>query len=289
VRLVGEPLPGHMTQPVYAYAKFRGLETQGQQERLLYTSLATARRQGNLAPVQELLPKAEKARKARASIQAQIEEEVSIAKEVGANVAVLMEIQRKLSNPEAIKGGEMECWDTNLARFLYRPLHSQERIRIAHCACSLVEALHYRKILHLDVKSGNFLCRTRGNRVELRLADFGAAKRNCYGQPYKQHVCTFRPPETVMTTSAQPVLGPHLDAWGLGITVFEIMCRGHNLCRIINKAGEPQKQEAVLKTIDEYEKKSGRPQVAAVLRGLLDFSPQTRWSAQQAKEALSVL
>jgi hypothetical protein len=289
VRLVGEPLPNHMTQPVYAYAKFRRLETQGQQERLLYTSLATARRQGNLALVQELLPKAEKTRKARASIQAQIEEEVSIAKEVGANVAVLMQIQRKLSNPEAIKGGEMECWDTNLTNYLYRPLHSQDRIHIAHYVCSLIEALHSRKILHLDVKSTNFLCRMNQNQVEIRLVDFGAAKQNCYGQPYKQRVCTFQPPEAVEAKGVQPVIGPPLDAWGLGVTVFEIVCGGHNRSRIINKAGEPQKQEAVLQTIHEYEEKSGQPQVAAVLRGLLDFSPQTRWSAQQAREVLAGL
>jgi serine/threonine protein kinase len=127
------------------------------------------------------------------------------------------------------------------------------------------------------------------NQVEIRLVDFGAAKQNCYGQPYKQRVCTFQPPEAVEAKGVQPVIGPPLDAWGLGVTVFEIVCGGHNRSRIINKAGEPQKQEAVLQTIHEYEEKSGQPQVAAVLRGLLDFSPQTRWSAQQAREVLAGL
>ena len=287
VRLVGEALPNHIALPVYACARFRKLEIQDQEKRFLYANITSARLQGNFALAQELLSKAREERRERASIQAQIEEEVSIAKEVGANVAVLMHIQRKLSDPTTIKGVEMECWEATLAQYLCQSLHAQDRVRIAHHVCSLIETLHARRILHLDVKSTNFLCRKKQNQVEIRLSDFGATQRGCYGKPYKYHVCTFRPPETVETRGVQPMLGPQLDTWGLGVTVFEIMCGGRNRHRITNKTGEPQKQEAVLQTIRAYEQQSGRPRVAAVLRGLLDFSPQTRWTAQRAREALA--
>lgn len=287
-RLLGEALPNHIPLPVYAYAKFRGLKIQSQQERLLYTSIAAAHGQNNIALAQELLTKVEKAKRERATIQTQIEEEVSFATEIGANAAVLMLIQRKASAPGSIKGIEMECWDTNLSRYLCQPLYLRDRLRIAHRVCSLIETLHSRKILHLDVKGTNFLCKIDQNQMRIRLADFGATKQNCYGQPYTHHICTFRPPETVETNGVQPVLGPPLDTWGLGVTVFEIICGGNNRNRIVNnKTGEPQKQVVVLQTIQEYEQQSGQPQVATVLRGLLDFSPQTRWSAQQAREALA--
>jgi serine/threonine protein kinase len=86
-----------------------------------------------------------------------------------------------------------------------------------------------------------------------------------------------------------PQLGPWLDVWGLGVTVFEIFCGYNTFSRIVDKNGEPHPQRTVMNAINEYESSGGHPKVAAVLRGLLDFSPKTRWSAQQAKEAFATM
>jgi tRNA A-37 threonylcarbamoyl transferase component Bud32 len=288
-RLIGEALPNHIDSPVYAYAKFKALARQRQAEQLLSTCLTKAHVRSDFRREKRLRSKLETTSLIGTSIQAKIEEEAAISQGAGSDVAVPMWIQRKTFNPGAIKGIEMGYWDINLSNFLRNPLTQKTRIRTAYCVCSLIATLHVRNILHLDVKCENLLCRKQDHHIDFRLTDFGTAIRNYHGKPYPGPVSTFRPPEVVRTMENHPQLGPWLDVWGLGVTVFEIFCGYNTFSRIVDKNGEPHPQRTVMNAINEYESSGGHPKVAAVLRGLLDFSPKTRWSAQQAKEAFATM
>jgi hypothetical protein len=284
VRLIGDVSSDHIPSSTYAYVEFKALTAQRQSEHLLKSLLLAARSSHNVVQEQQLQLKTTVTAGTRASIQEIIEREVAITNGVGADIAVPMKIQRKQSNPVIIKGAEMEFWDTDLTRFLCRPLPLQNRIPIALAACFLIARLHQHMILHLDVKCGNFLCRAQGTRLTIRLADFGAARRNCYGQPYRRHVCTFRPPEAFGKAGPQPVFGPQIDAWGLGITIFEIVYGTRARQRIVNKQDVTETQRTLMQVLQEAP--CGQPDVDAAICGLLDFSPDTRWSAQKAMERL---
>jgi tRNA A-37 threonylcarbamoyl transferase component Bud32 len=289
VRLIGEALPNHIASPVYAYAKFKALARQRQAGQLLSTCLSKAQVQNDFRREKQLRSKLETTSIIEMSIRAKIEEEVTISQRAGTDVAVPMWIQRKTFNPEAIKSIEMDYWDTNLSNFLRNPLTQKIRIRTAYCVCSLIATLHVRNILHLDVKCENLLCRKQDHHIDFRLTDFGTAIRNYHGKPYPGPVSTFRPPEVLGRMENHPQLGPWLDVWGLGVTVFEILYGYNTFSRIVDKNGEPRPQRTVINAINEYESGGGHPKAAAVLRGLLDFSPKTRWSAQQAKEAFAAM
>lgn len=118
---------------------------------------------------------------------------------------------------EYVSGGDLFDAITRVTRFS----EDQSRIMIKHLA-SAMAYLHSMSIVHRDIKPENLLVEldSKGNVIELKLADFGLA---CEVTEPLLAVCgtpTYVAPEILMESG----YGLKIDVWAAGIILYILLC-----------------------------------------------------------------
>ena len=90
------------------------------------------------------------------------------------------------------------------------------------CVMQLARALlflHSQDIVHRDIKPDNILINTEA--TELKLSDFGSAKKLVPGEPSITYMCSrfYRAPELILDRN---LYGPAIDTWSYGCILAEI-------------------------------------------------------------------
>ncbi len=226
----------------------------------------------------------------------EIEEGMRLEVELASAVpsAVSMEVVYKRHRPTEIKGIAMEYMDGGTlferTRRTPYPVCDRDSIGLAIQLCQAVADMHRCGIVHMDIKSNNVLLSSHfqkgeADRVTLKLIDFGAAKRIGPQALCHSRVSTYPAPEVVVAELRPVPYDYSMDAWSLGITIFELAYGSRLAQKIIDtKTGRSRPLSEILATIESIP--GSIPEVAAVIVGLLQDEPTTRWSAQKATDEL---
>jgi serine/threonine protein kinase len=187
--------------------------------------------------------------------------------------------------PQVIKGVVMECMGFSLDKYL--PQFQHDPLEIAHELCFLVAHMHEHHIVHLDLKPWNFLCLPMGDRVQIKLGDFGTARKMTNPPPIlSRPVSTHTSPET----DHYPIEATYaMDIWSLGLTVVSVLYvsgpkTNHDFS--IMSDGIPEVTDYFANQIAELTKDD--KEVGTVLKGMLDPYPASRWTAQRASLAFAL-
>lgn len=175
--------------------------------------------------------------------------------------------------------GFQNCYDPPpvkiLAVFLWQMLQS-------------LRYLHHHKIIHRDIKLGNILLdKPVGesddvSTINLKLIDFGAAKKFTKGELLKESLCTlgYSAPEVLGHTGYDAMS----DVWSIGICAF-ILFDG-DMPIEFPESGSPDSEmhKAIMKAEISYQKiLDNYPRDAVeLLQVILDKDPTTRSTAKQA-------
>lgn len=101
------------------------------------------------------------------------------------------------------------------------PLVEAEAAHWLSSACKALVYLHSLDICHRDVKPGNFLIKTNGDRVTYKLADFGLSVLN-------SEVCMKSMVGTLNYAAPEVIQGKYTkqcDVWSLGVSLFSVLSR----------------------------------------------------------------
>ena len=141
-------------------------------------------------------------------------------------------------------------------------------------ACAL-DYLHAKGIAHRDVKCENILLEKRGTRLEVKLADFGLAKRftdrltTACGSP------CYAPPEMILGKSYHP---PGVDWWSAGVVLFAML----NGSLPFDGETTGKLYRNIVKGKYEWNAIGSR-EAKAVVTGLLTVDPTQRWTGADLK------
>ncbi|XP_043196452.1 PAS domain-containing serine/threonine-protein kinase-like [Amphibalanus amphitrite] len=133
--------------------------------------------------------------------------------------------------------------------------------------CSALSHLHTLEILHRDIKDENVII---DSSFHVKLIDFGSATFVTRGQL----LATFC--GTVEYCAPEVLLGHRYDGytlemWSLGVTLFTLLCRENPFHDVEDTISEPLRLPAQI-----------TPNLAHLLTGLLDKSPDTRLRLEEA-------
>eukprot|EP00581_Thalassiosira_minuscula_P012917 CAMPEP_0183719730 /NCGR_PEP_ID=MMETSP0737-20130205/12546_1 /TAXON_ID=385413 /ORGANISM="Thalassiosira miniscula, Strain CCMP1093" /LENGTH=712 /DNA_ID=CAMNT_0025949467 /DNA_START=136 /DNA_END=2274 /DNA_ORIENTATION=+ len=120
---------------------------------------------------------------------------------------------------ELARGGDV--FDRLAKRKVYTEKHARD---LARTMLESIQFLHERGIAHRDIKPENLLLMDEHNDVQLKLADFGFARRFDLKNPdqsmrTKCGTPAFVPPELVLGKK----YGPKCDVWSAGCTLFMLL------------------------------------------------------------------
>jgi len=155
-----------------------------------------------------------------------------------------------------------------------------------------VAVCHQHHILHLDLKSENFLVFPNG---KIKLADFGLALPMYNGRRlfnFHYYTPNYRAPEILLHIP----FTEKAEVWAMGCVIVELLTKEplfsdtHVLISILEKIGDPvhsgdsQKTFQALRCPDEPRDGTLKiPQeFQEVVRGMLTYDPANRWTIQQA-------
>ncbi|XP_037083361.1 PAS domain-containing serine/threonine-protein kinase-like [Pollicipes pollicipes] len=159
--------------------------------------------------------------------------------------------------------------DEPLASYIFRQI------------CSALEHLHSLEILHRDVKDENVII---DSTFHVKLIDFGSATFVSSGQLLSTFCGTveYCAPEVLLGNKYD---GYMLEMWSLGVTLFTLLCGENPFHDVEDTISKPLRLPAGI-----------TPELAELLAGLLDKSPQTRlrlphaaehpWTAQPVNAAI---
>lgn len=159
------------------------------------------------------------------------------------------------------------------ARFLTEPIAK----RYFHQIFSGVEYLHLQGIAHRDLCTENILVTSKNS---LKISDFGHAIYHFTGEPLRTDNCGttgFQSPEVLMKVPYNPKL---VDLWSMGCILY-IMCTGKYPLGLI-------KSEFLTRATKEIQFPEQRVlslsfEVRQLIKGLLTFSPDSRFSLNRVK------
>ena len=117
----------------------------------------------------------------------------------------------------------IDLMDQNLVELLQErgeSLPVQDALLLAYQLLSALEHVHEEGLIHRDVKPEN--CFVNQQKLELRLGDFGSARRSSDEKPLTEYVATrwYRAPECLITTGWY---GPEMDIWAAGCIFAEMI------------------------------------------------------------------
>ena len=117
----------------------------------------------------------------------------------------------------------IDLMDQSLADLLQdrrESLPINEALLLIYQLLSALEHVHEAGLIHRDVKPEN--CFINPQKLELRLGDFGSARRYDDTGQFTEYVATrwYRPPECLITTG---VYGPPMDIWAAGCIFAELI------------------------------------------------------------------
>ena len=137
------------------------------------------------------------------------------------------------------------------------PLPSLDAAELVLALAKAVDYAHQQGILHRDLKPSNVLVTHAG---EPKLLDFGLAKNLEQSQGLTKTgevmgTPAYMPPE--QASGAKHEIGPHSDVWGLGATLYTLVCgrppfSGASVVNIISKvlAEEPAPPRSIAPSVD---------------------------------------
>jgi calcium-dependent protein kinase len=140
--------------------------------------------------------------------------------------------------------------------------------------------LHSCGIIHRDIKPDNFLFKNKSKDSDIKLIDFGLSRRFNNGSKLTSVLGTpnYVAPEVLEKSG----YNEKVDIWSTGVMMYLLLAadfpfKGENTAQLFEKI---RRAEYSMHTCDNLMKLS--PQGKAVLKGLLDRSPNKRFSAREA-------
>ncbi len=178
-------------------------------------------------------------------------------------------------------------------------LSTDDKLAVSESLLSALADFHQKGWYHNDLKPQNVLLeRKLDGSLAARLVDFGfSSPLNITFQP---GTLFFRSPDTLLLTKSQffeKLPEHHLtgrDNWAMGLILYLFFMNGHLIEPLyLNPKPQSDIQNGHLSRayIELYErdKQTLRDPLSVVILGLMDPSPDTRWSATKALEAFKQL
>jgi len=175
----------------------------------------------------------------------------------------------------------------------------KQTLLLAHQVASAMANVHKHKTVHLDFKPAQILLKSHDGGLLAKISDFGLSK------PLNSDFVGFRgtpeycAPEMFATTHQTAT--PALDNFALGLTLLELfhgdqanLLKGSLESRVIRAdvvgCQNPTNHQAWLNLSKQIiNNLNPRKGINQVIQHLLDVNPATRWTAQQAADALQIL
>jgi len=119
---------------------------------------------------------------------------------------------------EYCKGGEL------FERIVKKTKYSErETIQICRIMLEAMSHVHEQSIVHRDIKPENLLLYKKDNDIQIKISDFGFAKRVSSSKPYLTTRCgspNYVAPEII---SRIPYSTP-VDMWSIGVVIYILLC-----------------------------------------------------------------
>ncbi len=166
----------------------------------------------------------------------EVEKEVGVSKELRQrNVPYILSLRKVTyagaSGVQKVRCLSEVCTSGDLFKNFFQrqpPLSQVEKLKLMSQVCEALAGMHEAGLCHLDLKLANvFVTKNHDSMLEVRLADFGAAKNV---QDSVGLTATFPPPEMLLGKDI-PV-ETAIDSWALGIMLYEAThgTSGSSLC-----------------------------------------------------------
>lgn len=222
------------------------------------------------------------------------------ASSTGIHPTTLREVQalRAVSHPNVLNllavratDERTDLWLELCARSLddHIRTHPPRGAAVRHLArqlCGGVAACHSANVVHRDLKPSNVLIAYCGDAPVVKIADFGLARMTSDGAAMTPEVVTlwYRAPELLDLRGGGPYCGKCVDAWSIGLIVWELfthapVLRGESeiqqlllVRRMLGREGEPSP------SLPRGESEEGADFIGALLR----YVPSERMCATRA-------
>ncbi len=155
---------------------------------------------------------------------------------------------------------------------------------LAHQMLSACTTVNQANVIHRDIKPENFfLNKNKEGKLEVFLADFGEAveqtdsenKRLSKGTPQ------YFSPEYARSKDLEQITNHKLDAWALGVTLFELFSPNKKEPFWVPGNNQRLISSLTQKQVDDECKKLPR-EIQPLIKELLQVDPEKRLSAQEA-------
>jgi calcium/calmodulin-dependent protein kinase I len=175
---------------------------------------------------------------------------------------------------ELIHGGEL--FERIVSKEFYTELEARELVKILLKAIGFI---HDKGVVHRDLKPENLLLTSDSDDANIKIADFGLARRvgNCKGTVGSP---MYVAPEVLLKQK----YGKPVDVWGIGVIVYILLCGNPPFY----EPEDRQKQFTFIKTghytFDSHNWKCVSAEAKDLIRKMLVVNTGERWTCKQLLE-----